>query len=210
VDRPTRIVAIPGERLPRCCEYGAFPARSARPPSLLGGCGQGDTASDRRVLGLGGCVGQGSPGPRGAARIADASPAAYATTTRAGPGGLQCRLVRRRRSTGARRGAAAPTTGLAGSAGARGLPLTPAPPAVSGSGQVLGMPTALTVSSPSAGPVPGEGTPGLPGAQPRRRSVGGTVGVNHARRQAAPRRPSRSPRRASARCGSWPTQCKPV
>jgi hypothetical protein len=31
VDRPTRIVAILGERLPRCCEYGAYPARSASP-----------------------------------------------------------------------------------------------------------------------------------------------------------------------------------
>jgi hypothetical protein len=32
VDRPTRIVAILGERLPRCCEYGAYPARSASSP----------------------------------------------------------------------------------------------------------------------------------------------------------------------------------
>lgn len=78
MDRPTRIVAIPGERLPRCCEYGAFPARSARPPSLLGGRGQGDTASDRRVLGSGG-HGARAVGAAGAARIADASPAAYAT-----------------------------------------------------------------------------------------------------------------------------------
>lgn len=30
MDRPTRMVVTPGERLPRCCEYGAFPARSAR------------------------------------------------------------------------------------------------------------------------------------------------------------------------------------
>lgn len=151
VDRPTRIVAISGERLPRCCEYGAFPARSARPPSLLGGRDQGDTASDRRVLGHGGCVGHGSPGSQGAARIADASPAAYATTTRAGPGGQQCRLVRCRRSTGARRDAAAPTAGLAGSAGVRGLPLPPAPPAATRWTGARGCPP----PSPLLQPLPG-------------------------------------------------------
>ena len=37
MDRPTRTVVRPGERLLRCCEYGAFPARSARSPSSARG-----------------------------------------------------------------------------------------------------------------------------------------------------------------------------
>jgi hypothetical protein len=50
VDRPTRIVAIPGERLPRCCEYGAYPARSAGSPLRCGtGCGT-DTFRPGRAL----------------------------------------------------------------------------------------------------------------------------------------------------------------
>lgn len=89
-----------------------------------------------------------------------------------------------------------------------------ASPAGTASGHQLdrrsGMPAALTASSTSAGLVPGEGTLGLPSAPLRRRTVGGTVGVNHARRQAAPRRPSRPPRRASARRGSWHALCEPV
>jgi hypothetical protein len=47
VDRPTRIVAIPGERLPRCCEYGAYPARSASSRASARAAGGADTFRPR-------------------------------------------------------------------------------------------------------------------------------------------------------------------
>lgn len=50
MDRPTRIVAIPGERLPRCCEYGAYPARSARRPTSVGAGSGTDTFHRGRAL----------------------------------------------------------------------------------------------------------------------------------------------------------------
>lgn len=72
------------------------------------------------------------------------------------------------------------------------------------------MPAGLTASSASTGLVPEEGSSGLPDAQPSRWLTGGTVGVNHARGQAAQRGPPRRPRRVSARWGSRHAPCQSV
>jgi hypothetical protein len=111
VDRPTRMVVTPGERLPRCCEYGAFPAHGARPLSSARGPRSDQYRFRPLVLRVRrpreAWVGR----SEGAVRIADASRRSRAACSRAGPGGHRFRLVRWQWSLGANRAGGGTRTG---------------------------------------------------------------------------------------------------
>lgn len=182
MDRPTRMVAsrvndylaaVSTERFRhaapghRACS--AVAVRAIPPPTA----GSSDSA---------GTWGTGRPDPL--AQRASPTPPQQPTPpkARAGPGGQRRRLVRRGRSTGARRDSGGTHRGPRRLRWREGLaPLV----GVVDDTEVVGrsgMPVALTVSSPPTGLVPEEGSSGLPGAQLMRRLTGGTVGVNHALR----------------------------